>query len=360
MNDSIVADPLKVDAAWLGPVLRASGVAGSARLVGLSASEVGTGQMARSVRFVLDWEGETNGAPASVVGKFPSEDPKSRATGATQGAYRKEVLFYRELAATLGIRTPRCHYAEIDAAGADFTLILEDISPASQGDQIAGCGVDAAALALEELAKLHAPRWGDATLLDHDFLGRPGEDTGTLLQMVYGSLLPGFAERYGDRLEPDLLGVAQRLGPKLKAWVLAQAEPLTVTHGDYRLDNMLFGSGPPAPPLAVVDWQTVGLGVGTGDAAYFLGAGLSAEDRRASERELIAEYHAHLVAGGVMGYDADRCWVDYRHFTFAGVIMAVVASMLVEQTERGDEMFLAMARRHATHALDLEAESLLS
>jgi hypothetical protein len=35
--------------------------------------------------------------------------------------------------------------------------------------------------------------------------------------------------------------------------------------------------------------------------------------------------------------------------------MAVVASMIVKQTERGDEMFLAMANRHAQHADDLDS-----
>jgi hypothetical protein len=39
--------------------------------------------------------------------------------------------------------------------------------------------------------------------------------------------------------------------------------------------------------------------------------------------------------------------------------MAVVASMIVEQTERGDKMFLTMATRHATHALDLDAGDFL-
>ncbi len=40
--------------------------------------------------------------------------------------------------------------------------------------------------------------------------------------------------------------------------------------------------------------------------------------------------------------------------------MAVGASMLVVRTDRGDEMFLAMAHRHATHALDLGADELLT
>jgi hypothetical protein len=40
--------------------------------------------------------------------------------------------------------------------------------------------------------------------------------------------------------------------------------------------------------------------------------------------------------------------------------MAIIASMLVEQTERGDEMFMAMANRHGQQILQLEALSFLS
>ena len=38
--------------------------------------------------------------------------------------------------------------------------------------------------------------------------------------------------------------------------------------------------------------------------------------------------------------------------------MAVGASMLVERTERGDDMFMAMAHRHAAHAIDLDAHAI--
>ena len=55
----------------------------------------------------------------------------------------------------------------------------------------------------------------------------------------------------------------------------------------------------------------------------------------------------------------EDCWRGYRHAAFAGVLMAIVASMLVERTERGDEMFVTMLARHAQHALDLDAAELL-
>ena len=42
-----------------------------------------------------------------------------------------------------------------------------------------------------------------------------------------------------------------------------------------------------------------------------------------------------------------------------GYLMAVIASQIVEQTERGDEMFIAMASRHATQMADLDVADLL-
>ena len=40
--------------------------------------------------------------------------------------------------------------------------------------------------------------------------------------------------------------------------------------------------------------------------------------------------------------------------------MAIVASALVRRTDRGDEMFMTMAERHARQALDLDTETLLA
>jgi hypothetical protein len=238
-------------------------------------------------------------------------------------------------------------------------MVMEDLAPAEQGDQLAGCSLEHARLALAEAAKLHAPRWGDPALEQVDFLARSAGDAANLLQMVYKGVWPGFAERYRDRLPAEALALSERLGDGLREWVLGSTAPITLVHGDYRLDNMLFGTSAGGYPLAVVDWQTVALGAGASDASYFLGASLLTEDRRTHEEALMRTYHDDLCSGGVEGYGWDDCWRDYRLSAFAGVVMSVVASMIVEQTDRGDEMFLAMASRHAAHAIDLDAESFL-
>jgi hypothetical protein len=58
--------------------------------------------------------------------------------------------------------------------------------------------------------------------------------------------------------------------------------------------------------------------------------------------------------------DLDTCLADYRRFAFSGLNMAIIASMLVGRTDRGDEMFIAMADRAGLHALDHDTEGLLA
>src|SRR6185437_14150434 len=121
----------------------------------------------------------------------------------------------------------------------------------------------------------------------------------------------------------------------------------------------LFGAPDSEKPLTVVDWQTVGWGGALTDAAYFLGGGLLPQERRRHEQRLLQEYHEALLARGVQELAWETCWEEYRRHTFAGVLMAIIAPMLVERTERGDDMFMAMLARHSQHVLDLAGEELL-
>jgi aminoglycoside phosphotransferase (APT) family kinase protein len=248
-------------------------------------------------------------------------------------------------------------FAAIDPASHAFCLMMEDLHPSVQGDQIAGCSADQASLTLTQAVKLHAPRWGDSRLSELDWLGRQTAEQSAMGQQMYQHFFPGFVERYQSRLSTEHLEMARRLGASFAHWATGYDGPLTVTHGDFRLDNMLFG-GP--YPLAIVDWQTPGQGAAMSDVAYFLGAGLTPDLRRRHEQDLVHSYHAQLLAAGVTGYAYDACWNDYRRYSFSGLLMAVIASMIVGQTQRGDDMFMAMASRHAQQAIDLEADAFLA
>ena len=353
----LISHPDDVTPDWLTDVLVAAGQLGDGRVTGIETTAVGTGQVGDSYRFTLTYDGDAG--PPTVVGKFPSEDETSRASSVATRTYEIETRFYQQLRDRVGITTPEPYVALIDVETNEFVLIMNDLAPAEQGDQMRGCDLAAAELAIDEVAKLHAPVWADQTLVGIDWLDRASaEGQGFYVQLI-GMLWPGFLDRYGDRVDADVAEMGHALVGRLEDYISYRPEPLTAAHGDYRVDNMLFGTEAGGAPLTTVDWQTVALAPGVSDVAYFLGTSVAPDLRGAHEEDLVRRYHENLLAGGVRDYSFERCWSDYRRFAFAGFLMAVGASMIVGQTDRGDEMFMAMANRSGRMALDLDSLDLL-
>lgn len=351
-----VVPPDAVTAEWLTDRLREAGYE-TATVKSFTATQIGTGQLGKCIRYEMDVDGDES-APRSVVGKFPSDDPTSRQTGVMLRNYIKEVTFYRELRSQLSISTPRCYYAAIDGQGPEFSLLLEDMAPAGQGDQLAGCSVDVARAAILELPGLHAPSWNNESLRGLEWLGESSAATGELIRALYSAQLPGFVARYGPRLADDEVSMIQRVAESKGPPFVPSGGPFGLVHVDYRLDNLLIDETQTPPKVTVVDWQSITLGRPVTDVTYFIGAGLQREDRLAAEDGLVRAYYDGLLDAGVSDYGWDQCWEDYRRGAFAGLVVTVVASMMVQPTERGDDMFVAMASRHSRHAIDLGADEL--
>jgi hypothetical protein len=354
VDPAIVADPADVTPEWLTAVLRRAGHDVSVRTIG--SAPVGTGQMAHNERFAITYDGDADGAPASVVGKFPSPRDESRAAGAA-GGYRNEVRFYTDLASGLAVRTPACLYGAVSDDSTVFTLILEDLAPARQGDQLAGCTPDQLVVAAENLAGLHALRWCDPTLRDLEWIG---SSLGDQAVMIVKIVTPMFVERYGDRLSPETVQVLEAFAAGVEQWFATEPDRFTVVHGDYRLDNLLFGTSEGGDPVAVVDWQTLAIASGGRDLAYLLGNSVEPVLRREVEGDVRAAYHARLVELGVTDVDVVTIVADERHGAFQGPFITMLGAIAVGRTERGDDMFVAMAERSAAQIRDLDALDLLT
>ncbi len=341
-TSTLIRGPGEISVAWLEEVLARPG------LELLGREQIGTGQMSQThrVRFA-----ESGGPQDSVVVKLASEDPASRATGFGMGAYRREVDFYRELAERIGDELPRCHLAAYDESEGWFTLVLEDVRDAVVGDQIAGCDAAQAEIALRALARLQAPVLGRDAIGAAEYLNLPNP----LDQALLSQLLPAFLDRYGDRVADEHAELCRRFVGSLDAWAADRRPPLGIVHGDYRLDNLLFADG----SATVLDWQTVTWGPALVDASYFLGGCLPVAERRLHEKRLLRAYHQELQAHGVTALSWEHCWEEYRRSCFHGLVMTIAASMIVQRTDRGDEMFTTWFARNATQALDLDAVALL-
>ncbi len=343
----------EIDEDWMSQALGRPG-----EIVSMTRASIGTGQVGENVRYELTWSGDPepggSARPDSVVGKFPSLDELSRQTAQATGAYVQEVGFYRDLQPLVTIPTPHLFHLGDDLEANRFVLLMGDIREADQGDQIEGCSIAEARMAVEALGGLHGPLWGrDLPGEYHWISARDGERATGHADLV-SMLAPGFRERYEGRLAPEVLRAADWVVEHFYAWATSFETPTTLVHGDYRLDNLLFGRpGSESAPLTVVDWQTAAGGHGPADAAYFVGAGLLPAARREHEPELIELYYQALIDNGVE-IERDVVERDYIRGSVSGLSMAMIASQIVGQTERGDEMFCVMAERHAAQMSDLE------
>jgi hypothetical protein len=338
-------------AAWLTEAL--AGRLDGATVTAVAAAPVGTGQVSESVRLHLRYDRPVD-LPGTMVAKVPSPDPASRAAARAVRTYEIEASFYQHLAGGLPVALPRCYFTAYDGAADEYAVLLEDLAPAEPGDQLAGLGPAEVAAAIDEMAALHAAGWADPALAALPWLNRSSADSAAFTAALITDFYPGFRDRYAGRLDSDTLSFIEKFLPRLGGYLARRDEPPTLVHGDFRADNLLFG----APRPAVLDWQTAAYGAGTGDLAYFLGSSLPVAVRRAHEDGLARRYHAALAGRGVALTWAD-CWAGYRRHAFGGIVMGIGASMLVQRTERGDEMFCTMIERHAWHARDTDALALL-
>ncbi len=292
-SDNVVESPGDLTADWLTAAMDDGTVAD------FGVERIGTGQMSECYRVQLTYADGEPGSdrPDSVVLKVAATDPMSRQTGSSLGLYEREVCFYRDIAPRLHGPVAPCYHAAFDTSVGIFDVLLGDANPAVVGDEIRGATVAQAELAVTELARLQGPLLGDTTLADAPWLRR---DT-PLNQGLITALYAGFVDRYGDRIAPQHRMVCERLVGGFDAYLADEAaEGRTLqglVHGDYRLDNMLFGAAGADRPLTVVDWQTVTWGPAMTDLAYFLGCALPVAERRTHYDELLQAYHAALGSG---------------------------------------------------------------
>lgn len=345
--EHIIERPADLTASWLTAAIGAGPVAD------FSVERIGTGQMSECYRIRLSYADAGTSpvrGPESVVLKVAATDPMSRQTGLALGLYEREVRFYGDIAPRLGGPVAPCYGAAVDTSTGAFHLLLGDAGPAVVGDELAGATTEQARLGVVELGRLQGPLLGDASLAEAPWLNRESP----LSQAMITPLYAGFIDRYGDQITPEHRLVCERLVAAFDGYLAQESQQAQgLMHGDYRLDNMLFGAEGAYRPLTVVDWQTVSWGPAMTDLSYFLGTAFPARQRREHYDALLRAYHEAL------GPRAPLTLADVtegvRRQSFFGVMMAIVSSMLVERTERGDRMFMTMLQRHCDHVLDTDA-----
>ncbi len=355
MSTPAVADrPEQLTPEWLTAALRSEGH--DVTVVGVVHAPVGTGQMGESYRLGLTFEGDPGALPASLIAKLPTPDLGLRPM--VGGAYRAELSFYRDLAPGLPVRVPKTYFMAAADDHTSFVLLMEDLAPRRQGDQILGCTPEAATFAVRNLAGLHAGSWCDPSILDLDWLTATDQEGAAMLGEIFVGATDIFLDTFGERLAADDIALLREIPPVVAAWAVGRGERFSLIHGDYRLDNLMFPEADSADVVAV-DWQTLSIGLPARDLAFVLETGMDPGPRQAHEAELVAAYHQALVDGGVEDYSFDLCFEDYRFGALQGPLITVLGAAYGARTDRGDEMFLAMAARSCQAVRDLRTLDLV-
>jgi len=355
----VLDDAADLTPAWVAAALATAGIA--VTIDGVRTERVGTGQIGTSHRLHLDYAdpaaAAAAGAPTTLVAKMAGGDPENR--GLVSDGYRNEYGFYTEIAATVAIATPRCWYAVISEDNTCFVLLLDDLAPAEPGEQVRGCTLEEAELALTNLAGLHGPRWCDPRLRDIPWMNQQTAEGAAF----YGDVLAGavitFNERFAHLLPAADAELFTTIPARLGEWMMTRPERFSTIHGDYRPDNLMFQ--PDRSAVSTVDWQTLGLGLPGRDVGYFLATSIDPALRRAHELDLVRIYHDALLAHGVTGHSFEECVEDYRLGTIQAPLITILGAVYAtaEPTPQSDAMFMAMATRCAEAIRDLDPLSLL-
>lgn len=327
----------------------------------------GVGIMGTLARLTLRYSGPAVGAPSSVIIKLPSESPEARGVGNQFRFYEREGLFYEQLGDKLPVRTPRCYFNHSDPEGDEFALLLEDFADRTMISQLDGISPDRAAQAITAIALVHA-EWWESPALDAltwmpdayapEVMGAGAE---------YRKQWPTFLELLGDEM-PDGTGeLGELIGPGFEATQSSfnERNPVTVAHGDFRVDNLMFDdSCEDGERVGVLDWQISTRMGGMMDVSYLLTQSMTISSRRANERDLVSLWYdvvSSTLGSAHGGFSADDAWRSYRsstpNLTAYGVVGGATADPSIE---RGRRLVTAMAERAFTAALDHDAASFIA
>jgi hypothetical protein len=297
------------------------------------------------VRLGLRYD-ERAGAPDTLFAKMASLDPVHRAMIGSTGMGAREARFYRELAPTLTMRVPTCHFAASDEGGA-FLLLLEDLAASGCRFSDGTWGIDAsmAAGGLTDLAAMHV-RYESAAALD---AVRPWITESPMSNIGFTSaMLRRVIDEHRSILADDYVAIGEMyMAEPERVLALWSSEPHTVVHGDAHLGNVFVDGS----RVGFLDWGLLAVAPAMRDVSYFLSLAMTGPDRRRSERDLLEHYIGARKSLGGVPIDLEEAWRAHR--VHAGyLVLASFLSLVPPYNAPDQREFSEAFRRRATEAIE--------
>ena len=312
---------------------------------------VGDGFLGELARLSIEY---ANGAgPVTAIAKIPTTDPGMKPVGDMLDVYGREHRAYAKLIPHMQMRTPQAYFNVSDEERGAYCLILEDIGHLPRGDQHAGGTLQQAQSAIVAAAGLHGRWWNRVSQID--WLPSPA-DHSVAAQGMLEAGWPMIIDQHGEQLGPVAKQLESFLPTISDALTASGAQNYTLTHGDFRLDNMFFDGD----ELVMIDWQLIEVGSGIRDVVWFLTGNLDPEMRRAHESELISSYRNTLEKMDA-GYVHLEDLMNAYRLSLNGILCtALFGSVTAEETtKRGEELWERMISRMLDAYVEHEAWELI-
>lgn len=335
---------------WLNAALRGTSPADNGEVISLDVQQIGVGRgYAGLVLRVTARYDRPVAWPPSFVVKMPSP-VLTRTDGVGQFTmHRTEAYWYRDLQPLTPVRTPVCYWQGVDEDNTRACILLEDLGHLRVTDQINSCRSQDARLAIRHLARLHAAFWRSEVLDQLDWLPRSEERVQSLVDL-WSNGWQVFVDEFGQALPQGFGPIGERIGAAIVGLVLGGLMGGgTLVHGDYRLENFMFGEPGSADEFVVLDWQTIENGSAARDLAYFLSQNLTIGDRRRNEPTFLRLYHDDLVSLGVPDYPYGQFYQDYRRGLLLALHLPILGALTLRQLEDAGAPPMAPDDLHRYH-----------
>lgn len=345
----------QIDESWIQSVLRYSGIPG-AEVASISTAPIGAGNVSDTVRVAIEYATPAGDAPSSLVVKLKPSDPAIHAHGLRSGAYHREIGAYIDISNRQACRIPLKYWVAGDET--TINLVMEDLSTTTTaGNQIAGCGPVEAESVVVEMARLHSgffPMTEDTAPAWMIRLGDVCEYWSTAAEAGAQAAL----QRFAHDLSPEYLDAISEGTALVRDWHTLPQRRLTFTHGDPRVDNVLFDTSGGQPAAIFIDWQVTGLRNPMYDVGYFMSGSVGIEDRRAHESRLLQRY-IEVFAERAPGYDLAKATCDYQIQLLSGLFITLAAIDVLPDNDVVNRLILALLERNCAAVIDWKSVAAL-
>jgi thiamine kinase-like enzyme len=359
----IPAQSKDITADWLNEVLRESGFLKDSKIESITHTPmaIGKGFMSDMARITLKYDRKAPHLPKTIIAKMPTTFESALAVARLFKTYEREIRFYSEIAPESPLRTPSLIYCDFDSAAERYCLLIEDCSRYAQVDQIVGLNKEQMEQVTRVLADFHAYWWDHEKLDSLTWIPRPdGPEALALIDTFRGCWdvsiqIKEFVEALPEGGREAGLKVYENFHLLIEK---APKNHLTISHFDFRVDNLFFDPDNRENPIIIFDWGAAVIHRGVIDLSYFLGGSLEIDLRRQIEREIVSLYHERLLEKGVSGYSFDECWQDYMMGTLIYAYIPVLAfASLDTSDERAKILGPLVTTRHFATIVDNNATS---